>query len=51
MRKKKSNLDFFKEIRRSWTINPRTRIRDNSLKDKKKIRQAEKKMIKDELEQ
>ena len=41
---KKSMVDIMKEIRRSWTINPRTRVQSNGLKDKKKRRQTEKKL-------
>lgn len=48
MLKKKSTFDYIKEIRGSWAINPRTRIQDNNLKNKKKRRQEEKKFIKDE---
>lgn len=47
MNKKKSIVDLYREIRGSWVINPRTRIQENSLKDKKKRRQEEKKLIKD----
>lgn len=47
MTNKKTNVDYIKEIRREWVINPRTRIQENSLKDKKKRRQDEKKIVKD----
>ena len=47
MIKKKTSYDSMKEIRNSWSINPRTRVQDNELKDKKKRRQEEKKIIKD----
>lgn len=47
MAKKKSMFEYIKEIRGTWTINPRTRIQDNNLKNKKKRRQEEKKLIKD----
>lgn len=47
MYKKKSTVDLIREIRGTWVINPRTRIQDNNLKDKKKRRQEEKKIIKD----
>ncbi len=46
--KKKSTIDYMKEIRGSWVINPRTRVQENSLKNKKKRRQEEKKFVKDE---
>jgi len=49
MVKKKSTYDYIKEIRRSWVINPRTRVQENKLKNKKKRRQEEKKLIRDEL--
>jgi len=45
--KKKSTADLMREIRGTWVINPRTRIQENNLKDKKKRRQEEKKIIKD----
>lgn len=47
---KKSTLDYIKGIRGAWIINPRTRVQDNDLKNKKKRRQEEKKLIKDEFE-
>lgn len=47
MIKKKTTFDCLKEMRSSWTINPRTRVQENDLKNKKKRRQEEKKMIKD----
>ncbi|MDP4182843.1 MAG: hypothetical protein Q8942_17375 [Bacillota bacterium] len=47
MNKKKSVFDYIKEIRGSWVINPRTRVKENDLKNKKKRRQKEKKLIKD----
>jgi len=45
MAKKKNMLDLMKEIRRSWTINPRTRVKENEMKNKKKRRQEDKKII------
>lgn len=45
MVKKKNMLDLMKEIRRSWVINPRTRIKENDMKNKKKRRQEDKKLI------
>lgn len=47
MKKTKSNIDLIKEIRNSWVINPRTRVQENELKNGKKRRQEEKKLIKD----
>ncbi len=47
MIKKKSNFEIMKEIRGSWVINPRTRVQENEMRNKKKRRQEEKKLIKD----
>jgi len=47
MAKKKSVFDYMKEIRSSWVINPRTRVQENEMKNKKKRRQGEKKILKD----
>jgi hypothetical protein len=47
MIKKKSTIDYIKEIRGTWVINPRTRIKDNNLKNKKKRRQEANKLLKD----
>jgi hypothetical protein len=44
--KKKSSVDYLKEVRSFWAINPRTRIKDNDLKNKKKRRRDEKKIVK-----
>ena len=46
MKKKKqckTSIELVMGIRREWTINPRTRVQSNELKDKKKIRQKGKK--------
>lgn len=50
MIKGKSFVDYIREIRGVWVINPRTRVQENNLKSKKKRRQEEKKMIKDGFE-
>lgn len=50
MAKKKSTYDYVKKIRGSWVINPRTRVEENDMKNKKKRRQEEKKLIKDGCE-
>ena len=50
MIKKKSTYDYIKRIRMDWVINPRTRVQENEMKNKKKRRQAEKKLIKDGIE-
>lgn len=43
-KKKKTTLDLMKTIRNEWNINPRTRVQENELKNKKKRRQDEKRM-------
>jgi hypothetical protein len=48
MAKKKSFIDQVREVRNSWEINPRTRVQENEIKNKKKRRQEEKKLTKDE---
>jgi hypothetical protein len=48
MKKKKSMFDYLRQIRRNWTINPRTRIQENKLKSKKRRRQEEKKLDEEE---
>lgn len=49
MKKKKSTYELMKGIRKWWDINPRTRVRENETKNKKKRRQDEKKIVRDEL--
>lgn len=45
MKKKcKTSVELMMEVRREWNINPRTRIKENELKDKKKNRQKGKKV-------
>ena len=39
---------MMKEIRKSWDINPRTRVQENELKNKKKRRQDEKKIVRED---
>lgn len=51
MIKNKNTYDYMREIRGEWVINPRTRIQDNVMKNKKKRRQEEKKLIKDGSDQ
>ena len=51
MTKIKGTYDYIKEIRGSWVINPRTRVQENEMKNKKKRRQQENKMIKDGMKQ
>lgn len=45
---RKSMLDIMKQVRNSWNINPRTRVQENELKNKKKLRQEAKRIIRDE---
>lgn len=47
-KKKQTTYDFARQIRNSWDINPRTRVRENELKDRKKRRQEGKKLLQDE---
>lgn len=47
MKKAKSTFEYIKEIRSNWVINPRTRVQENEIKNKKKRRQDEKKLTKD----
>ena len=49
MKKKKTMFDLMKEIRKSWVINPRTRVKENDIKNKKKRRQEDKKIISEKL--
>lgn len=39
----KSFIDTLKTIRRTWGMNPRTRVQENEKKNKKKAREAGKK--------
>lgn len=50
MKKMKGTYEYIKAIRGGWVINPRTRIQENELKNKKKRRQEEKKLIKEGFE-
>mgnify|MGYP006922193416 FL=1 len=47
MKKKKTTFDLIKTIRNEWSINPRTRVQENELKNKKKRRQNERKLVKE----
>ncbi len=51
MMKSKSTFDYIKQFRGGWVINPRTRVQENEMKNKKKRRQDDKKLIKDGFEQ
>lgn len=46
---KKSAYEYIKKIRGRWPGNPRTRIHETDARNKKKRRQEEKKLIKNEL--
>lgn len=43
-KKKKTMIDIMKQVRNSWNINPRTRVQENELKNKKKRREDERKL-------
>ncbi|HHU78979.1 MAG TPA: hypothetical protein GXZ29_08935 [Clostridiales bacterium] len=47
MIKKRSTYDYMKRIRGSWEINPVTRVKRNDIKNNKKRRQQEKKLIRE----
>lgn len=47
MKKTKTTLDLIKTIRNEWGFNPRTRVQENELKNKKKRRQYERKLVKE----
>jgi hypothetical protein len=49
-KKKKTMLDLMKTVRNSWNINPRTRVQENDLKNKKKRRENERKIVKKDIE-
>ncbi len=48
MKKKKDTYDLMKEIRKSWDINPRTRVQEDETKNKKKRRQEERKIVQED---
>ena len=41
-------LDIMKQVRQGWNINPRTKIQEDERKDKKKRRQEDKKLAKEQ---
>ncbi|NLX77492.1 MAG: hypothetical protein GXZ01_09035 [Clostridiaceae bacterium] len=43
----KTTYDYMRKIRNRWNINPATRVHENELRNKKKRRQNEKKMIRE----
>ncbi len=47
MKKKINSIEYIKKTRNFWSINPITRIKKNGMKDKKKRRALDKKLIKD----
>ena len=46
MKTKKTFYETLKQHRNFWEINPKTRVKENERKNKKKRRQNEKKLIK-----
>ena len=46
-RREKSMLDIMKQVRQSWNINPRTKIKEDERKNIKKRRQDNKKLTKE----
>lgn len=46
VKKKKTMTDMMLQIRNTWKINPRTRIKEDEQKNKKKRREAGKKLVK-----
>ncbi len=44
--KKKTMTDLMLQMRNTWKINPRTRIKEDEQKNKKKRREADKKLAK-----
>ncbi len=44
-KKNKTMIELMKQVRSSWQINPRTRVQENELKDKKKRRESDRKMV------
>lgn len=44
-KEKKTMIDIMKQVRNSWQINPRTRVQENELKNKKKRRDIDKKLV------
>jgi len=45
VKKKKTMIDIMKRVRNSWQINPRTRVQENELKNKKKRRDDDRKLV------
>jgi prophage tail gpP-like protein len=46
VKKKKTMTDMMLQIRNTWKINPRTRIKEDEQKNKKKRREIDKKLVK-----
>jgi hypothetical protein len=46
VKKKKTMTEMMLQIRNTWKINPRTRIKEDEQKNKKKRREADKKLVK-----
>jgi hypothetical protein len=47
MTKTKRTFDYIKKVRNTWVIVPCSRVRENEMKNRKKRRQKDKKLIKD----
>lgn len=53
MKRKKTTLDLMQEVRRTWTMNPITRVHDNDIrknrkKDRRQARDAAKKALREQ---
>jgi hypothetical protein len=48
VKKQNRMIELMKQVRNSWQMNPRTRVQENEIKNKKKRRQEEKKLNKEE---
>jgi hypothetical protein len=48
VKKQNRMIELMKQVRNSWQMNPRTRVQENEIKNKKKRRQEEKKLNKQE---
>lgn len=47
-KKKKTMTDIMMQLRNTWQINPRTRVHESELKNKKKVREEGKKLTQKE---
>jgi ribosomal protein S8 len=44
-KKKKTVTDLMMQVRNTWKINPRTRVHESELKNKKKVREEGRKLV------